>query len=51
VLNLEQDPDSKAHLLTKIAGNFKKQEKSNECIDSARQAFDLLKAARGNTDI
>ena len=32
----------KVGLLTKIAGNYKKAEKQDECIDASKQAYELM---------
>lgn len=51
VLALEQDPDAQAILLTKIAGNQKRQKNSEEAIAAAKQAITLLTSSRGLADI
>lgn len=42
---------SKAHLLTKIAGNYKKAEMADKCIESGTEAYSLLSKTLGKKDL
>lgn len=51
MLALEQENQSRAHLLTKIAGNYKKAENADKCIQSGTEAFNLLCQTLGEKDL
>ena len=51
VLNVETDAQSKASLLTKIAGNYKKANKMEPCIEAGQQAYDTLCNTLGKQDL
>jgi tetratricopeptide (TPR) repeat protein len=50
VLNDEDSELAKVGLLTKIAGNYKKAGKRDECVDTSEQAFELMKKLEGPDD-
>ena len=43
VLEFEDQELSKVGILTKIAGNYKKVEDFEKCLDSSKAAYDLIK--------
>ena len=47
----EHDPQAKAHLLTKIAGNLKKAESEEKCIQAGLEAHSLLCGVLGPKDL
>lgn len=51
VLNVETDAQSKASLLTKIAGNYKKANKLELCVEAGQQAYDTLCNTVGKQDL
>ena len=50
VMEEETQEIVKVGLLTKIAGNYKKAEKQEECIQASQQAYDLMKRLSGEND-
>ena len=42
VIEMEKQEILKVGLLTKIAGNYKKADEKDLCIDASKQAYDLM---------
>ena len=50
VLEEESQEILKVGLYTKLAGNYKKADKKDECIEASKQAYDLIKRLSGEKD-
>lgn len=50
VIGEETEEILKVGLLTKVAGNFKKAGKEEDCIQTSQAAYDLMKSLSGGKD-
>ena len=50
MLEEESQEILKVGLYTKLAGNYKKAEMKDECIEASQQAYDLIKRLSGKKD-
>ena len=50
VIEEEKEEILKVGLLTKVAGNYKKAAREEDCIDTSQAALDLIKSLSGDKD-
>ena len=51
VLNDEEQELAKVGIYTKIAGNYKKADSKDECVEASQAAYDLIRKLQGERDL